>query len=68
MAVASIAGAAVGLLLAYASVQQSTMEWRWPGLEVAGVVSGGIFAALVFSMIALPLLALTTRHDTIRYE
>jgi len=49
---------------------RAPIQWDFSAafVEVAGIVGGGILAAVVFSTIALPLLALTTRHDTIRYE
>jgi hypothetical protein len=68
MAIASAAGAAVGLVLAYVVTRQASVDWRWPGLEVLLAVAAGVVAALLFSMLALPLLAHTTRHDGIRYE
>ena len=68
MTIASVAGAAVGLLLAYAVGQQTVVDWRWPGLEVYVSVAVGVVAALLFSTLALPLLGLTTRHDAVRYE
>jgi hypothetical protein len=68
MTIASAAGAAVGLLLAYAVGQQSTVDWHWPALEVYVSVAVGVLAALLFSTLALPLLSLTTRHDAVRFE
>ena len=68
MAVVSVAGAGVGMLLAYGSALQGGAQWRWPGPEVYGFIAGGVLAALLFSTIALPLLSLTTRHDAIRFE
>jgi len=68
MAVVSAAGVGVGMLLAYGSARQGGVEWRWPGPELYGFVGGGLLAALLFSAIALPLLSLTTRHDTVHFE
>jgi hypothetical protein len=47
---------------------QGDVRWRWPGLEVYGLIGGAVLAALVFSAIALPLLTVTTRHDAVRFE
>lgn len=68
MAVVSVVGVGIGMLLAYASTRQGGVDWRWPGAEVYGLIGGGVVAALLFSMIALPLLNLTTRHDAVRFE
>jgi hypothetical protein len=68
MAVVSVAGVGVGMLLAYGSVRQGGVEWRWPGPDVYGLIGAGMLAALLFSALALPLLSLTTRHDTVRFE
>jgi ABC-type antimicrobial peptide transport system permease subunit len=68
MAVFSIAGVAVGMLLAYGAARQGGVAWRWPGLDVYGFIAGGMLASLLFSAIALPLLSLTTRHDAVRFE
>ena len=68
MAVVSVAGVGLGMLLAYASVRQGNLNWRWPGPDVYALIAGGMLAALVFSAVALPLLNLTTRHDAVRFE
>jgi hypothetical protein len=68
MAVVSVAGVGVGMLLAYGSARLGGVDWRWPGPEVYGFIGGGVLAALLFSAIALPLLSLTTRHDAVRFE
>lgn len=68
MVLTSVAGAVVGMLLAYIASREAAMDWRWPGLDVFGLIGGGVLAALVFSTIALPLLSLTTRHDAVRFE
>ncbi len=68
MAVVSVVGLGVGMLLAYASARQGGVDWRWPGPDVYGLIGGGLLAALLFSAIALPLLSLTTRHDAVRFE
>ena len=39
-----------------------------PGLDVYGLIAGGVLAAFAFSTIALPLLNTTTRHDAVRFE
>lgn len=66
--VTSIAGVGLGLALAYAQSTQDGGAWTWPGLDVLGVVGGGVVAALIFSTLALPLLDATTRPDRVRYE
>jgi len=68
MAVVSVVGAGIGMLLAYGSARQGGVAWRWPGADVYGLIAGGVLAALVFSALALPLLNLTTRHDAVRFE
>jgi hypothetical protein len=68
MAVISLVGAGVGMLLAYGATRQAAVDWHWPGWEVFGLIGGGVLAALLFSTIALPLLALTTRYDAVRFE
>jgi ABC-type antimicrobial peptide transport system permease subunit len=68
MTVVSVAGAALGMLLAYSSARQGGVAWRWPGPDMYGFLGGGVLAALLFSAIALPLLNLTTRHDAVRFE
>jgi hypothetical protein len=68
MLLTSVAGAAVGLILAFSASRQATVDWRWPGADAIGAVAGGVVAALVFSTLALPLLSRTIRHDGIRYE
>ena len=68
MTFAAAAGGVVGLVLAYAAVQQAALDWRWPGLDVLYSVAAGVAAALLFSMLALPVLSLSTRHDAIRFE
>nr|MDT0663495.1 ABC transporter permease [Micromonospora sp. DSM 115978] len=68
MTVVSVVGTGIGMLLAYASVRQGGAHWRWPGVEVYGLIGGGVLASLLFSAIAMPLLSLTTRHDTVRFE
>ena len=68
MAVVSIAGVVVGMLLAYGSSRQGGVDWRWPGPDLYGFIGGGVLAALLFSTLALPLLDLTTRHDAVRFE
>ena len=68
MAVISVVGAGIGMLLAYGSTRQGGVDWRWPGLEVYGLIGGGVLAALLFSTLALPLLNITTRHDAVRFE
>ncbi len=68
MAVVSVVGTGIGMLLAYSSSKQGGVAWRWPGADVYGLIGGGVLAALLFSTIALPLLSLTTRHDAIRFE
>jgi ABC-type antimicrobial peptide transport system permease subunit len=68
MAVVSVLGAGIGMLLAYGSTRQGGADWRWPGAEVYGLIGGGVLAALLFSTIALPLLNVTTRHDNLRFE
>jgi hypothetical protein len=66
--VVSVVGAGIGMLLAYGSAQQGGVHWRWPGVDVYGLIGGGVLAALVFSTIALPLLNITIRHDAVRFE
>ena len=68
MAVVSVVGTGIGMLLAYGSTQQGGVAWRWPGADVYGLIGGGVLAALLFSAIALPLLNVTTRHDAVRFE
>ena len=68
MAVVSVVGVGIGMLLAYGSTRQGGADWRWPGADVYGLIGGGVLAALLFSTIALPLLNLTTRHDAVRFE
>jgi ABC-type antimicrobial peptide transport system permease subunit len=68
MTMVSVAGVAIGMLLAYASTRQGDVAWRWPGPDVYGLIAGGVLAALLFSTIALPLLNVTTRHDAVRFE
>ena len=68
MAVVSVVGVGIGMLLAYGSTRQGGVDWRWPGADVYGLIGGGVLAALLFSTIALPLLSLTTRHDAVRFE
>jgi ABC-type antimicrobial peptide transport system permease subunit len=68
MAVVSVVGVGIGMLLAYGSTRQGGADWRWPGADVYGLIGGGVLAALLFSTIALPLLSLTTRHDAVRFE
>jgi hypothetical protein len=68
MAVVSVVGTVIGMVLAYGSTVQGDVRWRWPGLEVYGLIGGAVLAALVFSAIALPLLTVTTRHDAVRFE
>ncbi len=68
VAVISVVGAGVGMLLAYGASRQAAVDWRWPGLDVYGLIGGGVLAALLFSTVALPLLSLTTRHDAVRFE
>jgi len=68
MCVVSVAGAAIGTVLAYASFRQGGVGWRLPGLDVYGLIAGGVLAAFVFSTLALPLLNTTTRHDAVRFE
>jgi hypothetical protein len=68
MAVVSIAGVGVGMLLAYGSARQGGVDWRWPGLDLYAFIGGGVLAALLFSTLALPLLNITTRHDAVRFE
>ena len=68
MAVVSIAGVVVGMLLAYGPSRQGGVDWRWPGPDLYGFIGGGVLAALLFSTLALPLLDLTTRHDAVRFE
>jgi hypothetical protein len=68
MAVVSVAGVGVGMLLAYASSRQVGVGWRWPGPDLYGFIGGGVLAGLLFSTLALPLLSLTTRHDAVRLE
>jgi ABC-type antimicrobial peptide transport system permease subunit len=68
MTAISVVGAGVGMLLAYGAARQGGVEWRWPGVEVYGLIGGGVLAALLFSAIALPLLNVTTRHDAVRFE
>jgi hypothetical protein len=67
-AMVSVVGVGIGMLLAYGSTRQGGVTWRWPGADVYGLIGGGVLAALLFSMIALPLLNLTTRHDAVRFE
>ncbi|WBB70055.1 FtsX-like permease family protein [Micromonospora sp. WMMD812] len=68
MAVVSVAGVGIGMLLAYGSARQGGVDWRWPVPEMYAFIGGGVLAALLFSTLALPLLSLTTRHDTVRFE
>jgi hypothetical protein len=68
MTVVSVAGAAIGMLLAYIATRHGVVAWRWPGPDIYGFFGGGVLAALLFSAIALPLLNLTTRHDAVRFE
>lgn len=64
----SLAGAGVGMLLAFGASRQASTGWRWPGFEVFGLIGAGVLAAIVFSTVALPLLSLTTRPDAVRFE
>jgi hypothetical protein len=66
--VVSVVGVGIGMLLAYGSALQGGVHWRWPGLDVYGLIGGGVLSALLFSTLALPLLNITTRHDAIRFE
>ncbi len=68
MALVSVVGVGIGMLLAYGSTLQGGADWRWPGADVYGLIGGGVLAALIFSTIALPLLNITTRHDAARFE
>ena len=68
MTVVSVVGAGIGMLLAFAAAQQGGVQWRWPGWDVYGLIGGGVLAALLFSLIALPLLNITTRQDDVRFE
>ena len=68
MTVVSVVGTGLGMLLAYISVRQGGVQWRWPGADVYGLVAGGVVAALLFSSLALPLLNASTRHDAVRFE
>jgi ABC-type antimicrobial peptide transport system permease subunit len=68
MTVVSVVGAGIGMLLALAAAQQGGVQWRWPGWDVYGLIGGGVLAALLFSLIALPLLNITTRQDDVRFE
>jgi predicted lysophospholipase L1 biosynthesis ABC-type transport system permease subunit len=68
MVLTSVVGAAVGMLLAYGVAAQATVDWRWPGLDVLAYLGGGVLAAVLFSLLALPLLGAATRQETIRFE
>jgi hypothetical protein len=68
MAVTSVAGAGIGMLLAYGATLQGGADWRWPGADVYGLIGAGVLSALLFSTVALPLLSVTTRHDAVRFE
>ena len=68
MAVVSVVGVGVGMLLAYATALQGGVGWAWPGPQMYGYVGGGVLAALLFSTLGLPLLGLVTRHEAVRFE
>lgn len=64
----SVLGVGLGLAAGYAATRQEGVAWKWPVLEVFGYVGSGVLAALLFSALALPLLDVTTRHESVRYE
>ncbi|MGH3682620.1 MAG: FtsX-like permease family protein, partial [Natronosporangium sp.] len=68
MVVTSALGVGIGLLGGYAAARQGEAVWSWPDLQVFAVAGSGVLAALGFSALALPLLDLATRHDTVRFE
>jgi hypothetical protein len=68
MAVVSVVGVGIGMLLAYGSTLQGGQNWRWPGGDLYGLIGVGVLAALLFSAIVLPLPNVTTRHDALRFE
>ena len=44
------------------------LEWRWPDAGVFAMVGAGVLVALLLTTLALPLVDVATRHDTVRYE
>jgi hypothetical protein len=55
-------------VLAYLTTRQGSLQWHWPEPQVFALVGLGVLAAVLFSTFALPLVAITTRHDAVRYE
>ncbi|MFI5907593.1 FtsX-like permease family protein [Dactylosporangium sp. NPDC051541] len=55
MTVISVAGFAVGLLLGLAGAHQGQVAWHWPAPGLYAVLGGGVGAAVLFTVLALPL-------------
>jgi FtsX-like permease family len=68
MVFTSALGVGLGLATSYIAARQSAVRWTWPDLDVFGYVGSGVLAAVIFSMLALPLLGAATRYDAVRYE
>ena len=68
MLATSLVGVGLGLVAAYATTRGADLVWTGPGWRVFAIVGAGVLAALVFSLFALPLVGVATRHDAIRYE
>jgi hypothetical protein len=68
MLVTAAAGVGLGLGASYSLARFGDLDWAWPDAGVFTMVGMGVLAALVLSMMTLPLLDAATRHDAVRYE
>jgi ABC-type antimicrobial peptide transport system permease subunit len=68
MLVTAVVGVGLGMATSYAFALFGDMTWTWPDAGVFTMVGIGVFAALILSTIALPLLDAATRPDAVRYE
>ncbi|GIH02318.1 hypothetical protein Rhe02_03850 [Rhizocola hellebori] len=66
LAATVLGGVGVAMVAAYVSVSPS--EWVWPTGGFLAGLGVGVLAAFAVSLIALPLMDIATRHDSIRFE
>lgn len=68
MLVTAAASVGLGLAASYALALFVDMAWSWPDAGAFAIVGVGVLTALLLTSLALPLIDIATRHDTIRYE
>lgn len=68
MLLTAAVGTTFGLASSYALARFTDIPWHLPDPGVFAMVAAAILISLALSLLTLPLLDTTTRHDSIRYE